>query len=158
MNKNILKTLIKECYKEVLAENDSAITKPLDDKIQKDPNFLKQLQAATAAAEKGNTRDLALLIMMKENEESELPVTRSVNMGDAPSKIDLGVNTKASSKISKLQSDIDQLNTTLETNLKLYRAGQMSIADYKVAVGDIPKKLKDLVAELETEIGKTANI
>jgi len=115
MNKNILKTLIKECYKEVLAENDSAI-------------------------------------------KAELPATRSVNMGDAPSKIDLGVNTKASSKISKLQSAIDQLSTTLKTNLDLYKAGQMSIADYKVAVGDIPVKLKSLVAALEMEIGKTANI
>jgi hypothetical protein len=158
MNKKILKTLIKECYKEVLAENDSAITKPLDDKIQKDPNFLKQLQDATKEAEKGNTTNLALLMMMKENEEAELPATRSVNMGDAPSKIDLGVNTKASSKISKLQSAIDQLSTTLKTNLDLYKAGQMSIADYKTAVGDIPVKLKSLVAALEAEIGKTANI
>jgi hypothetical protein len=115
MNKNILKTLIKECYKEVLAEG-------FDD------------------------------------QEAELPATRSVNMGDAPSKIDLGINTKASSKISKLQSAIDQLSTTLKTNLDLYKAGQMSIADYKVAVGDIPVKLKSLVAALEMEIGKTANI
>jgi hypothetical protein len=115
MNKKILKTLIKECYKEVLAEG-------FDD------------------------------------QEAELPATRSVNMGDAPSKIDLGINTKASSKISKLQSAIDQLSTTLKTNLDLYKAGQMSIADYKVAVGDIPVKLKSLVAALEMEIGKTANI
>jgi hypothetical protein len=115
MNKNILKTLIKECYKEVLAEG-------FDD------------------------------------QEAELPATRSVNMGDAPSKIDLGVNTKASSKISKLQSAIDQLSTTLKTNLDLYKAGKMSIADYKTAVGDIPVKLKSLVAALEMEIGKTANI
>ena len=115
MNKKILKTLIKECYKEVLAEG-------FDD------------------------------------QEAELPATRSVNMGDAPSKIDLGVNTKASSKISKLQSAIDQLSTTLKTNLDLYKAGQMSIADYKTAVGDIPVKLKSLVAALEAEIGKTANI
>jgi len=115
MNKKILKTLIKECYKEVLAEG-------FDD------------------------------------QEAELPATRSVNMGDAPSKIDLGVNTKASSKISKLQSAIDQLSTTLKTNLDLYKAGKMSIADYKVAVGDIPVKLKSLVAALEMEIGKTANI
>ena len=160
MNKKILKTLIKECYKEVLAENDSAITKPLDDKIQKDPNFLKQLHAATSAAEKGNTTDLALMMsgIMKENEEAELPATRSVNMGDAPSKIDLGINTHASSKISKLQSAIDQLSTTLKTNLDLYKAGKMSIADYKTAVGDIPVKLKGLVAALEMEIGKTANI
>jgi hypothetical protein len=115
MNKKILKTLIKECYKEVLAEG-------FDD------------------------------------QEAELPATRSVNMGDAPSKIDLGINTKASSKISKLQSAIDQLSTTLKTNLDLYKAGKMSIADYKVAVGDIPVKLKSLVAALEMEIGKTANI
>ena len=115
MKTNELKSLIKECYKEVLAEG-------FDD------------------------------------QEAELPATRSVNMGDAPSKIDLGVDNKASGKISKLQSAIDQLSTVLKTNLDLYKAGKMSIADYKTAVGDIPMKLKSLVAALEAEIGKTANI
>jgi hypothetical protein len=67
MKQSELKALIKECYREVLAENDSAITKPLDDKIQEDPDFLKKLQAAASAAEKGNTTDLAL--MMSENEK-----------------------------------------------------------------------------------------
>lgn len=115
MKTNELKSLIKECYKEVLAEG-------FDD------------------------------------QEAELPATRSVNMGDAPSKIDLGVDNKASGKISKLQSAIDQLSAVLKTNLDLYKAGKMSIADYKTAVGDIPVKLKSLVAALEAEIGKTANI
>ena len=115
MNKKILRTLIKECYTEVLAEG-------FDD------------------------------------QEAELPVTRNVNMGDAPSKIDLGINNKASGKISKLQSAIDQLSKTLKTNLDLYKSGKLTIADYKTAVGDIPTKLKSLIAALETEVEKTANI
>jgi hypothetical protein len=161
MNKKILKTLIKECYKEVLAENDSAITKPLDDKIQKDPNFLKQLQAATAAAEKGDTTDLALMMsgIMKENEEMDLPADtgKNINMG-FDNNVGLATNKKISSRISMLQSRINDLSKQLETNLKMYKAGQMSIADYKKVAAHIPGQLKQLASDLETEMVKVSKI
>ena len=167
MNKKILKTLIKECYKEVLTENhDYSKQWDMMSPEAREEELLKSFKNPAMAAKYAeyswnelpdNISDMVLNEGF-DDQEAELPATRSVNMGDAPSKIDLGVNTKASGKISKLQSAIDQLSAVLKTNLDLYKAGKMSIADYKTAVGDIPVKLKSLVAALETEIGKTANI
>jgi len=130
MNKSTLKSLIRECYREVLAENDSAITKPLDDKIQKDPSFLKQLQAATKEAEKtGNTTNLALIMsgIMKENEEMELPDTRKVYMGDEPSKIDLGVDKRMSSNIDKVKKQIENLTNELKPLIASFNVAQKEL-------------------------------
>lgn len=112
MNKSLLKSLIKECYKEVLAEN----------------------------------------------EEMDLPsdTGKNINMGMADTTIDLGINKSKQSKISELQIKIDQLSKKIKTNLDLYKAGKLSIEDYKKAIGNAPAQLKKLAADLDVELNKAA--
>jgi hypothetical protein len=113
MNKSTLKALIKECYNEVL----------------------------------------------RENEEMSLPVDtgKNINMG-FDNNVGLATNKKVSSRISMLQSRINDLSKQLETNLKMYKAGQMSIADYKKVAAHIPGQLKQLASDLETEMVKVSKM
>lgn len=112
MNKESLKSLIRECYKEVLAENEDL---PMD-------------------------------------------TGKNINMGMGSTEIGLDINKAKQSKISKLQIAIDELSKKIKYNLDLYKAGKMSVQDYKMAIGDAPSKLKSLAAALETELTKAAKI
>jgi len=113
MNKSTLKSLIRECYREVLAEN----------------------------------------------EEMDLPsdTGKNINMG-FDNNVGLATNKKVSNRISMLQSQINDLSKQLETNLKMYKAGQMSIADYKKVAAHIPGQLKQLASDLEIEMVKVSKI
>lgn len=113
MNKSTLKALIKECYLEVL----------------------------------------------KEQEENDLPVDtgKNINMG-FDNNVGLTVDKGKQSKISKLQAAIDGLSKKIKSNLELYKAGKMSIEDYKKAIGNAPADLKMLAAKLEAELAKAAKI
>jgi hypothetical protein len=112
MNKESLKALIKECYKEVLAENEDL---PMD-------------------------------------------TGKNINMGMGSTEIGLDINKAKQGKISKLQMAIDELSKKIKYNLDLYKAGKMSVQDYKSAIGDSPAKLKSLAAALEAELTKAAKI
>ena len=157
MNKTALKALIKECYKEVLAENDSAITKPLDDKIQKDPNFLKQLQAATAAAEKGDTTDLALMMsgIMKENEEMDLPADtgKNINMG-FDNNVGLDVDKRMSGNMSKVMTQIEMLKNKLAPFIADFKAKKLSKEEYIAATKGLVADLKKAQMALELMMAK----
>jgi hypothetical protein len=112
MNKESLKSLIRECYKEVLAENEDL---PMD-------------------------------------------TGKNINMGMGSTEIGLDINKAKQGKISKLQMAIDELSKKIKYNLDLYKAGKMSVQDYKTAIGDAPTKLKSLATALETELTKAAKI
>lgn len=112
MNKESLKSLIRECYKEVLAENEDL---PMD-------------------------------------------TGKNINMGMGSTEIGLDINKAKQGKISKLQIAIDELSKKIKYNLDLYKAGKMSVQDYKKAIGNAPAQLKKLAADLETELTKAAKI
>jgi ribosomal protein S20 len=157
MKQSQLKALIKECYREVLAENDSAITKPLDDKIQKDPSFLKKLQDATKAAEKGNTTDLALMMsgMMKENEEMDLPADtgKNINMG-FDNTVGLDVDKRMSGNMSKVMSQIEMLKNKLAPFIADFKSKKLSKEQYMEATKGLVADLKKAQMALELMMAK----
>jgi len=98
MKSSKLKKEIKDYIYEILSEEPiqelDPQTKKIDDKIQKDPEFLKKVKSAMANAEKGNTSDLAALMggfgkMFESDDEDREPTKAELEkekVKGAPSK------------------------------------------------------------------------
>jgi hypothetical protein len=96
--------------------------------------------------------------VLAENEDLPMDTGKNINMGMGSTEIGLDINKAKQGKISKLQMAIDELSKKIKYNLDLYKAGKMSVQDYKSAIGDSPAKLKSLAAALEAELTKAAKI
>jgi hypothetical protein len=85
MKKSDLEKEIKEYIVEILSEEtiqeEDPQVKKINDKIQKDPEFLKKTKEAMAKAEKGDTTDLAMLMggfgKMFESEDEDREPTKA---------------------------------------------------------------------------------
>jgi hypothetical protein len=118
-----LKKQIKDNIYEILSEENPIPStdpqiKKIDDKIQKDPEFLKKVKSAMANAEKGNTSDLATLMggfgkMFESDDEDKEPTKAELEkekVKGAPSKFKVSndefqdFKTKLSALVKKIKS------------------------------------------------------
>ena len=173
MNKSLLKSLIKECYQEVLAEKSMASkkmskikslkendTKTVEDAIKSGKIKPEEVKAAAEKAMKGDSTALAMMMagipnMMQENEEMDLPsdTGKNINMG-FDNNIGLDVDKRMSKNMSEVMGKIEMLKNKLAPFIADFKAKKLSRQQYEEATIGLRASIAAAKADLEKMIAK----
>jgi ribosomal protein S20 len=181
MNKSTLKSLIKECYKEVLAEeyepdyseySNDALTdmiinlsryegnEDIIGMVKDELKKRKETQSKTIQ-EKMNKSSLKSLIkecyreVLAENEEMDLPsdTGKNINMG-FDNNIGLDVDKRMSGNMNKVMSQIEMLKNKLAPFIADFKSKKLSKEEYMAATKGLVADLKKAQMALELMMAK----
>ena len=173
MNKSLLKSLIRECYQEVLAEKSIASkkmskikslkendTKTVEDAIKSGKIKPEEVKAAAEKAMKGDSTALAMMMagipnMMQENEEMDLPsdTGKNINMG-FDNSVGLDVDKRMSKNMSEVMSKIEKLKAQLKPSIEAFNSKKITRQQYDEATIGLRASLAAAKADLEKMMAK----
>jgi hypothetical protein len=168
MKQSELKALIKECYKEVIAEKAYSVAQQqaagaaLAAKKGKAPE--SGLKGASKAMEKMTTKELEKIAStkhkglpkhVKENEEMDLPADtgKNINMG-FDNNVGLDVDKRMSGNMSKVMSQIEMLKNKLAPFIADFKSKKLSKEQYMEATKGLVADLKKAQLALELMMAK----